>query len=86
MATDDLAHIGGPWLSAGERILILRRRYGMSQSDVAGLAGVSPRTVSNWEFNTAVPNMDAARILEQYFDVPMGWLVGSARRVRASEG
>ena len=42
-------------LTIGEKILIFRRRKGLSKRQLADILGVSPQTVSNYENGVTLP-------------------------------
>ena len=45
-----------------EKILALRKQYGMSQEELAGKLNVSRQAISRWEIGTAQP--DVSNILQ----------------------
>lgn len=42
----------------GKRISVLRRKAGLSQTDLAEKLGVTSQTVSKWERGNAIPDID----------------------------
>jgi DNA-binding transcriptional regulator YiaG len=48
-----------------ERIRSVRRRWGLSQVELAGLLGVHPMTVSKWERRKALPKADSQLVIER---------------------
>lgn len=60
----------------GDNLIKLRKKQGMSQSEVADLLKVSRQTISNWELNQGAPTIDKAKELAQLYDVSLDDLVG----------
>ena len=56
-------------MSIGENIKNLRLRHGLSQLELADVAGVSDKAVSTWEQNKAVPRMGPIQKMADYFGV-----------------
>ena len=44
----------------GERLALLRKRYGYSQQEIADLLDVTRQTISNWECGQGAPTLDKA--------------------------
>lgn len=61
--------------SLGERIAALRARAGLSQEDLAGLLEVSRQSVSKWETDSSVPDLDKLVKLSESFGVSLDELV-----------
>ena len=53
----------------GKRIAILRRKAGLSQSDLAEKLGVTSQAVSKWECGNAVPDIDILLELSHLYKV-----------------
>src|SRR5579883_14404 len=51
-----------------EKLKAARLKKGLSQEDVAALAGVSARAYQRWESGEACPNFESRRLLRQVFD------------------
>lgn len=56
-------------MSIGDNIRQLRISHGMSQQELADIAGVSDGSVSNWENNTKIPRMGPIQRIADYFGV-----------------
>ena len=52
------------------RLRALRLSCGLSQSELAGVVGVSTRAVKYWEHGQRTPNSASLLALAHYFDVP----------------
>ena len=73
-----------------DRIKQLRKKKGVSQSQLAEAIGVKNNTVSTWERGTRKPDFDALQLLSNYFEVSFEYLLGSSdkeeARVKPSQG
>ena len=58
------------------RIKELRRLKGIKQLDIAKLLKVSQQTVSTYENGTRDPDTDSIKILADYYEVSIGYLLG----------
>lgn len=56
-------------MAIGENIKNLRLQHGLSQEELANIAGVSDGAVSSWEQNKSVPRMGAIQKMADYFGV-----------------
>lgn len=56
-------------MSISENIKILRERFGITQKELAEIAGVSDKAVSTWELGTYEPRMGAIQKIADYFGV-----------------
>ena len=63
-------------MNLGETIYRLRTKAGMSQDALAGALEVSRQSVSKWENNAAVPELDKLIKLSEIFGVTLDELVG----------
>ena len=63
-------------MNLGETIYRLRTKAGMSQDALAGALEVSRQSVSKWENNAAVPELDKLIKLSEVFGVTLDELVG----------
>ena len=61
-----------------DRIKQLRKKKGVSQSQLAEAIGVKNNTVSTWERGTRKPDFDALQLLSNYFEVSFEYLLGSS--------
>ena len=62
-------------MNLGENIYRLRTEKNMSQGDLADALEVSRQSVSKWENNSAVPELDKLKKMSQLFDVTLDELV-----------
>ena len=62
-------------MSLGERIYEFRRKKNLSQGDLAEMLDVSRQSVSKWENNSAVPDLDKIVKLGEIFEVSLDELV-----------
>lgn len=62
-------------MNLGENIFKLRSEKGMSQGDLSNVLEVSRQSVSKWENNSAVPELDKLLKLSDLFDVTLDELV-----------
>ena len=62
-------------MTLGENIARLRTRAGLSQSELAERLGVSRQSISKWETNTSIPELDKCIALSQLFSVSLDELV-----------
>ena len=60
----------------GERLYQLRKRYGMSQRELARRLAVSHYTVSSYENGRSDPNDEIKMRIAQVFDVSLDYLLG----------
>ncbi|HSL85679.1 MAG TPA: helix-turn-helix transcriptional regulator [Bacteroidales bacterium] len=74
-------------MNLGERILEMRTRANMSQSDLADVLDVSRQSVSKWETNSSVPELGKLLKMSEIFEISMDDLVRGEREtlVSASE-
>lgn len=64
-------------MNLGETIYKLRTAKNMSQGDLADALEVSRQSVSKWENNSAVPELEKLMKMSQLFEVTLDELVGS---------
>ena len=69
--------------TTAERIKQLRKKKGISQSELAELIGVKNNTVSTWERGTRKPDFEALNILSNYFEVSFEYILGSSDKEEA---
>lgn len=63
-------------MTMGERIKELRKKNGMTQTDLAGKLGVTKGTISTWETGNRSPNFDVMDQLCEMFHASMDYLMG----------
>ena len=56
-------------MSIGQNIQRLRLQHGLSQNELASIAGVTNKTVSAWENDRIVPRMGPIQRMADYFGV-----------------
>ena len=61
-----------------DRIKQLRKKKGVSQSELAEAIGVKTNTVSTWERGTRKPDVEALNLLSEYFEVSFEYLLGNS--------
>ena len=69
--------------TTAERIKQLRKKKGISQSELAELIGVKNNTVSTWERGTRKPDFEALNLLSNYFAVSFEYILGSSDKEEA---
>ena len=65
-------------MSLGERIYKLRTEKNMSQGDLADVLDVSRQSISKWETNGSVPELDKLIKIAELFEVSLDELVGKS--------
>lgn len=66
-----------------DRIKQLRKKKGVSQSQLAEAIGVKNNTVSTWERGTRKPDVDVLHLLSNYFEVSFEYLLGNSDKEEA---
>ena len=69
-------------MSIGEKIYKLRTEKNITQEDVAFELGVSRQSVSKWETDQATPDLDKIKMLCEYFNVSIGYLVNDDNGIK----
>lgn len=67
-------------MNLGEKIYQLRTQKNLSQGDLADALEVSRQSISKWETNTSVPELDKLVKLSKLFDVTLDELVLDAQQ------
>ena len=62
-------------MTLNEKILLLRKKAGLSQEDLANEVGVSRQTVYKWESGDAQPELAKIKWLAKYFNVSFDYLM-----------
>ena len=62
-------------MTLGERIIKLRNAKGISQDTLAVALGVSRQSVSKWETDASVPELDKLIKLSEYFEISLDELI-----------
>lgn len=60
----------------GQRIAAKRKELGLSQIALGEQMGVSRQSISKWEADAAIPEIDKLIALSKLFGVSVGWLLG----------
>ncbi|MBR6736802.1 MAG: helix-turn-helix transcriptional regulator [Clostridia bacterium] len=58
------------------RLKELRIEKDVSQSDVAKIVNMTKMAISHWEKGNSEPSIEQLKILAQYFDVSVDYLIG----------
>ena len=66
---------GGETMTLGERLIQLRAKAGLSQDTLAEQLGVSRQSVSKWENDASVPDLEKLVKLSGVFGVSLDELV-----------
>lgn len=62
-------------LGISENLKILRKRYGLTQQELADIAKVTNKAVSAWESGTSEPRMGALERISKHFNVKKSNLI-----------
>ncbi len=63
-------------MTIGDNIRLLRKERGMTQSQLAQILCLSQDTVSLWELNKSLPDIESLIRLTQIFDVTSDYILG----------
>ena len=63
-------------LTIGQRIAAKRKELGLSQIELGEKMNVSRQSVSKWESDAAIPEIDKLIALSKLYQVSVGWLLG----------
>ena len=58
------------------RLKELRKERGVSQVEIAKMLNMSKMAVSHWEKGNSEPSIEQLKVLAQFFDVSIDYLVG----------
>lgn len=72
-------------MNIGEKIYQLRTEKNLSQGDLADMLQVSRQSVSKWENDTAVPDLDKLIKLGDVFEISLDELVGREKKIEKSQ-
>lgn len=64
-------------MSFGDRLLKIRKKKNISQEQLAREIGVTRQTVSNWELNTTIPNIDDLKKISEALNISYDKLLNS---------
>ena len=59
-----------------EKIIMLRKKYGWSQEELAERLDISRQSVSKWETDCAIPDIEKLKLLAEIFEVSITELLG----------
>ena len=62
-------------MTLGEKIVYLRKQQGWSQEDLAEQLGISRQSISKWESETSVPELDKLVRISEIFHVSTDYLL-----------
>lgn len=71
-------------MTLGERIIKLRNSKGVSQDTLANALGVSRQSVSKWETDASVPELDKLIKLSEYFEISLDELIKGSVHTRGA--
>lgn len=71
--------------SVGERLLQLRNKKGMTQEDLAEYLNVSRQSVSKWELNKTLPDVEKLMQLSELYEVTLDYLVKGIESVEEND-
>ena len=71
-------------MTIATRIRELRTSHGMTQSQLAAIAGVTDKAVSTWENGTSTPRMGAIEKIASHFSVSKAFLMGESPNTTAN--
>ena len=62
-------------MNISQKILLQRKKKGISQEDLANALNISRQAVSKWESSQSVPDMDKIVALSSYFNITTDYLL-----------
>lgn len=68
-------------MKLSEKLIVLRRRRGWSQEELAAQMGVSRQAVSKWESGQSTPDLEKILMLSELFDVTTDTLLKNDRKL-----
>ena len=73
-------------MNVADRIQNLRKAKGISQEELADRIGVSRQSVSKWESEQSLPDIDKVIVMSEFFDVTTDYILkGIENEVQANE-
>ncbi len=69
----------------GQRIAQRRRMLSLSQEALGEKMGMSRQAISKWESDVAIPEVDRLIEMSKFFDVSVGWLLGTESQNEEAE-
>ena len=73
-------------MSLGERIYKLRTEKNLSQGELADALEVSRQSISKWETNGSVPELDKLVKLSEIFDISLDELITGKEKAEGQKG
>ena len=73
-------------MTIGQKIVMLRNSVGISQEELSEILGVSRQSVSKWEMDQALPQIDKIIQLSDYFSVSTDALIRDKINISAENG
>lgn len=73
-------------MTLGERIQELRKNAGLSQEALGETLGVTRQSISKWEGDAAIPELDKLIAMSRLFRIPVGALLGVEETGGGAEG
>ena len=71
--------------SVGDRLLKLRNEKGMTQEDLAEYLNVSRQSVSKWELNKTLPDVEKLTQLSELYEVTLDYIVKGVEELPEEE-
>lgn len=62
-------------MGIAEKIVLLRKKKGISQEELANELNTSRQAISKWENNQSTPDLEKLMALSKYFDVTTDYLL-----------
>ncbi len=72
-------------MNIADRIQSLRKSKGLSQEELADKIGVSRQSVSKWESEQSVPDVEKIKVMSDYFEVTTDYLLKGIENERQAE-
>lgn len=70
-------------MTLGEKLKVIRKRFGLSQEQLAGLMNVSRQAISKWEGNLGMPDVSNLQELSKVFGVMVDYLLNDENQLPA---
>lgn len=64
-------------MSIGERIAQIRKEQGLSQEGFGETLGVSRQSISKWEADQSIPDVEKLIAISRLYGVSVGWILGT---------
>ena len=72
-------------MTLGERIKEARKKYGLSQEQLAEKMAVSRSAVAKWEANNGLPDVDNLKALSSVLNISIDYLLNYGKSIDAEE-